>query len=105
VHTNHCQVPEHQALEAPIPYPSSRARLARMQQLLREAEQIDGPFLEACLADRTNGELAICRDGFAGISTNAALVVCPEGPRLRVCHGQPGREPWSDLLERLRFGA
>jgi isopenicillin-N N-acyltransferase-like protein len=98
VHTNHCQVPEHQALEAPLPYPSSRARLLRMQQLLREAEQIDGAYLEACLADRANGELAICRDDFAGISTNAALVVCPEGPRLRVCHGQPSREPWALLL-------
>ena len=98
VHTNHCQVAEHQPLEAPLPYPSSRARLSRMQQLLREAEHIDGPYLEACLADRANQELAICRDDFAGISTNAALVVCPEGPRLRVCHGQPSREPWVELL-------
>jgi hypothetical protein len=24
--------------------------------------------------------------------------VCPEGPRLRVCHGQPSREPWVTLL-------
>ena len=102
VHTNHCQVDEHQALEAPIPYPSSRARLARMQQLLREAEHIDGAFLEACLADRANAELAICRDHFAGISTNAALVVCPEGPWLRVCQGQPSREPWLTLLDQPR---
>ena len=98
VHTNHCQVPEHLELEAPLPYPSSRARLSRMQQLLREAERIDGAFLESCLADRANGALAICRDDFDGISTNAALVVCPEGPSLRACHGQPSRAAWVELL-------
>lgn len=97
VHTNHCQVPEHQALEADIPFASSRARLARMQELLRGAERIDGPFLEACLADRANGTLAICRDDFDGISTNAALVVCPEGRRLRACHGVPSRGGWIEL--------
>jgi isopenicillin-N N-acyltransferase-like protein len=98
VHTNHCQVPEHQALEADISFASSRARLARMQQLLREAGGIDGPFLEGCFADRANGALAICRDDFEGISTNAALVVSPEGPSLRVCHGLPSRGEWVDLL-------
>jgi len=97
VHTNHCQVAEHQALEADIPFASSRARLARMQQLLREADRIDGPYLERCLADGANGSLAICRDDFDGISTNAALVACPEGARLRACHGLPSRERWIDL--------
>ncbi len=98
VHTNHCQLPEQRALEAQLPYASSHARLARMQELLRGTERIDGAFLESCLADRANGKLAICRDDFDGISTNAALVVCPEGPQLRVCHGQPAREPWLDLF-------
>ena len=98
VHTNHCQVPDHQALEAPIPYTSSRARLARMQELLREAPRIDGRFLEGCLADGANGALAICRDDFDGISTNAALVVCPEGPSLRACQGLPSRGGWVELL-------
>jgi isopenicillin-N N-acyltransferase-like protein len=98
VHTNHCQVPEHQTLEADISFASSRARLARMQELLREADQIDGPFLESCLADRANGPLAICRDDFEGISTNAALVACPEGPSLRACAGLPSRGGWVDLV-------
>jgi isopenicillin-N N-acyltransferase-like protein len=98
VHTNHCQVPEHQAVEAEIPYASSRARLARMQALLREAPRIDGAFLEGCLADGANGALAICRDDFDGISTNAAIVVCPEGPQLRACHGLPSKGGWVDLL-------
>jgi isopenicillin-N N-acyltransferase-like protein len=98
VHTNHCQVPEHQTLEADISFASSRARLARMHELLREADRIDGPFLEGCLADRANGTLAICRDDFEGISTNAALVVCPEGSWLRACAGLPSRGGWIDLL-------
>ena len=98
VHTNHCQVAEHQALEADIPFASSRTRLARMQELLRGAERIDGPFLETCLADRANGTLAICRDDFDGISTNAAIVACPEGRRLRACHGLPSRGGWTDLF-------
>jgi isopenicillin-N N-acyltransferase-like protein len=98
VHTNHCQVPAHQAVEAPLSYASSHARLARMQRLLREAEHIDGRFLAGCLADRANGELAICRDDFAGISTNAALLVNPDGPTLRACAGQPNRAPWVTLL-------
>jgi isopenicillin-N N-acyltransferase-like protein len=97
VHTNHCQFPEHQALEADVPYASSRARLARMQALLRGAERIDGPFLEGCLADRENGALAICRDDFDGISTNAAVVASPEQLRLRACHGQPAPDSWLDL--------
>jgi isopenicillin-N N-acyltransferase-like protein len=98
VHTNHCQVAKHQALEADVPYASSRARLARMQDLLRRAERIDRPFLEACFADHAGGALAICRDDFDGISTNAALVVCPEEPSLRACHGLPSRGAWLDLL-------
>jgi isopenicillin-N N-acyltransferase like protein len=97
VHTNHCQVPEHQALEADVPYASSRARLARMQQLLGGAAHIDGDFLEACLADRAGGALAICRDDFDGISTNAALVVSPEALRLRACHGLPSGDGWLEL--------
>jgi hypothetical protein len=71
-----------------------------MQELLREAPRIDGRFLEGCLADGANGALAICRDDFDGISTNAALVVCPEGPSLRACHGLPSRGGWVELLDQ-----
>ena len=98
VHTNHCLVPEHQALEAEISFVSSQARHARMQELLRDAERIDGAFLERALADGANGKLAICRDDFEGISTNAALVVTPDGPGLRACQGLPSRGAWLDLL-------
>jgi isopenicillin-N N-acyltransferase-like protein len=99
VHTNHCQVPEHQALEAELSFASSQARLARMQELLRDAERIDPPLLERALADGANGKLAICRDDFEGISTNAALVASPDGRVLRACHGLPSRGVWIDLLD------
>ena len=96
VQTNHCQVPEHQALEAEISFASSQARLARMQEMLRDAERIDRPFLERALADDANGKLAICRDDFEGISTNAALIASPDGDVLRACHGLPSRAAWLD---------
>ncbi len=98
VHTNHCQVPEHQALEAEISFASSQARLARMQELLRDAERIDQAFFESAFADGANGKLAICRDDFEGISTNAALIASPEGPVLRACQGLPSTGRWIDLL-------
>ena len=69
-----------------------------MQELLRDAERIERAFLERALADRANGKLAICRDDFEGISTNAALIVSPEGPVLRACHGLPSTGRWIDLL-------
>lgn len=97
VQTNHCQVPAHQALEADVPYASSHARLARMEELLRSAEQIDGPFLEGCLADTANGKLAICRDDFEGISSNAALVLSPSRWQIRACHGLPSGGRWVEL--------
>jgi hypothetical protein len=98
VHTNHCQLPEHQALEAELSFASSQARLARMQELLRDADRIDGAFLERCLADTANGKLAICRDDFEGISTNAALVLSPDAALLRACQGLPSHGAWIDLL-------
>ena len=98
VHTNHCQLPEHQTLEAELSFASSQARLARMQELLRDADRIDRAFLERCLADTANGKLAICRDDFEGISTNAALVLSPDAALLRACQGLPSHGAWIDLL-------
>ena len=53
-----------------------------------------------CLADQANGKLAICRDDFDGISTNAALLVSPEGPYLSACQGLPSAAPWRTLSYR-----
>jgi len=99
VQTNHCQVPEHAALEADTPQASSRTRLGRMRELIREhAGRLDVHTLETLLADRANGELAICRDDFAGISTNAAVVIAPSVPSLRACAGPPLRAEFVDLV-------
>ncbi len=98
VQTNHCQLAEHRAFEAELSFASSQARLARMRELLRDAGRVDGSILARCLADDANGKLAICRDDFDGISTNAALLVSPEAPLLRACQGLPSSAPWRTLL-------
>jgi isopenicillin-N N-acyltransferase-like protein len=90
VHTNHCQVPAHAALEADTPRRSSEARLARMRALVAERHgAIDGAWLRGCFADAAGGALAICRRDFDGISTNAAVVITPELGELWACAGVP----------------
>lgn len=90
VHTNHCQVPAHIALEADTPRRSSEARLARMRELLASAKgRIDAAFLRACYADAAGGALAICRKDFDGISTNAASVITPQTGEMWACAGVP----------------
>jgi hypothetical protein len=99
VHTNHCQVPAHAALEADTPRKSSEARLARMRELLAaRAGRIDAQFLRDCYADAAGGALAICRQDFDGISTNAATVMTPETGELWGCAGVPdAAEKWERL--------
>jgi isopenicillin-N N-acyltransferase-like protein len=90
VHTNHCQVPAHAALEADTPRTSSEARLARMRALVAERHgAIEGAWLRSCYADSAGGALAICRRDFDGISTNAAVVITPELGELWACAGVP----------------
>ncbi len=90
VHTNHCQVPAHAALEADTPRRSSEARLARMRALVAERHgAIEGAWLRSCFADAAGGALAICRRDFDGISTNAAVVITPELGELWACAGVP----------------
>ena len=100
VHTNHCQVPAHVALEADTPRRSSEARLARMRELLSaRAGKIDSAFLRECYADSAGGALAICRQDFDGISTNAASVITPETGEFWACAGVPDApEKWERLL-------
>jgi len=100
VHTNHCQVPAHVALEADTPRKSSEARLARMRELLAaRAGKIDAAFLRSCYADPVGGALAICRKDFDGISTNAASVMTPETGEMWGCAGVPDApEKWERLI-------
>ncbi len=100
VHTNHCQVPAHIALEADTPRKSSEARLARMRELLAaHAGKLDAAFLRECYADSAGGSLAICRQDFDGISTNAASVMTPETGEFWACAGVPdAATKWERLL-------
>jgi isopenicillin-N N-acyltransferase like protein len=99
VHTNHCLAPPHQAIEADTPTASSHARQKRMEELLSQSRgALDVELVCRLLADRENGDNAICRDGADGISTNGAIVLSPEGPAVRACQGPPDRARWIDLL-------
>jgi isopenicillin-N N-acyltransferase-like protein len=97
VHCNHCLVEEHARIEGDTPRRSSEARLLRMRELLAGEGRHDLDCLQEHLADTAGGELAICRDDFAGISTNAAVVMDPGARTLRACHGQPSAGRWVAL--------
>ena len=95
VHCNHCLVPEHAAMEGDTPRASSEARIGRMRELLAGCEAgHDFGCLGQHLSDSEGGELAICRDDFAGISTNAAILMDPAARTVRACHGLPSRGEW-----------
>lgn len=99
VQTNHCQFEVNQKMEAETPQASSRARKMRLTELLLlRWGQLDVTYLEKCLEDTHGGELAICRNNFRGISTNAAVIITPGQGHMRVCHGIPGPGKWKTLL-------
>lgn len=101
VHTNHCLVAAHQAIEGNTPSASSHARSDRLEQMI--AASAGTASLETSkrwLADRTGGENAISRTDFNGISSNGAVVMQPQSGRIEACHGPPHAvEPaqWLDL--------
>ncbi|MDJ0787881.1 MAG: C45 family autoproteolytic acyltransferase/hydrolase [Myxococcota bacterium] len=98
VHTNHCQLPRNREVEADTPRDSSEARLARMSRLLGHSRSAIAPEdMRRFLCDREGGKLAICRDDFDGISTNAAWLACPEARFAGACAGLPDRSPWVPL--------
>jgi len=98
VHTNHCLSPELQAVEGNTPSDSSHARQDRLEALI--AADCDTADLDAAkrwLADRENGENAISRTDYAGISSNGAVVMEPESGTIHVGHGPPHLTTWVDL--------
>ena len=98
VHTNHCQQAAHVRIEGEVPRESSEARQCRMSSLLDAGgSDIGQADLQRFLADTHGGELAICRDDFDGISTNAAIVMTPSQPATLACHGLPSTAEWIDL--------
>jgi isopenicillin-N N-acyltransferase-like protein len=101
VHTNHCQIPAHQAIEGNTPSGSSHARLGRLNQLIEEDRgRADLEAAKRWLSDRANGENAISRTDFGGISSNGAVVIEPGSRTIVVGHGPPhllGASDWIDL--------
>jgi isopenicillin-N N-acyltransferase-like protein len=104
VHTNHCMIPAHVAIEGNTPSASSHARQGRLEQLIAaDSGQADLDVAKRWLADRANGENAISRKDFAGISSNGAVVVEPGSRTIHVCHGPPhecgleSAKKWIDL--------
>jgi isopenicillin-N N-acyltransferase-like protein len=94
VQANHCQVHAHQRIESTAPNPSSRARFARMEELVRSHD------LRDALSDTANGELAISRHDFDGISTNAAVLMTPATGVISIVHGPPDENSWTDMETR-----
>ncbi len=104
VHTNHCQIAAHAQIEGDVPRASSEARQRRMSELLRGAGSqgsLTLTELKSFLADSAGGELAICRDDFDGVSTNAAIVMAPASASAHACHGLPSTAEWIDLQPAL----
>lgn len=100
VHTNHCLDPEIRALEGDTPAASSCARQSRLEEIFASTKpgDFDVERAKGALADKENAENAICRYDFNGISTNGAVLMSPELPGIWVCHGQPDKGVWIDLL-------
>ena len=100
VHTNHCLVPRHAEIEANTPAASSHARQGRLEQLMRDRlGDIDASAIESAFADRENGENAINRVDFNGISSNGAVVMEPATGAFRACHGTPHDAEWVDVVK------
>ncbi|NVB38821.1 hypothetical protein G6O69_13350 [Pseudenhygromyxa sp. WMMC2535] len=98
VHTNHCLVPAHQAIEGDTPSASSHARQARLEQLIAAtAGQADLDASKTWLGDQANGDKAISRSDFEGISSNGSVVMVPQSRTIHVCHGPAHEATWLDL--------
>jgi isopenicillin-N N-acyltransferase like protein len=99
VHCNHMTKEANKPLEAvpPKSEESTVCRQDRLSELLAKAPAIDEAAMRGFLADHEQGEQAICRHDFAGISSNGAVVMSPEVPRVWACQGQPCKATWLDL--------
>jgi isopenicillin-N N-acyltransferase-like protein len=101
VHTNHCLVPANIAEQGVLASPSSTGRLHRGTELLEGgAGDLSMERLERLFADGVDDPLGICRDDTEGISTNGAVVTCPQTRSFRACHGLPTPEgdTWVEMV-------
>jgi isopenicillin-N N-acyltransferase-like protein len=97
VQSNHCQVDAHKEVEAEAPQSSSLERFNRMTALVGEKPLMGEEDLRRFMEDSENGELAISRNDYDGISTNAAIVITPALRSISAVHGPPHQNLWRRL--------
>jgi len=98
VHCNHCLIPAHVEIEGNTPSVSSHARQHRLVELIEaDGGKSSLETMKRALADHENGDNAICRHDFGGISSNGAVVMAPTSRRIEACHGLPCQATWADL--------
>jgi isopenicillin-N N-acyltransferase-like protein len=104
VHTNHVLDPESAKLEGNPPKPgeSTVLRAARLEAIVEERARARRGWslddLRVAFADHANGEGAICRHDYAGVSSNGAVVIDPTRPAIWASRGTPCVATWVDLL-------
>ncbi|MEM1026108.1 MAG: C45 family peptidase [Myxococcota bacterium] len=94
VQTNHMRTSLAAQEVRGTPMESSRHRLERMEALLAEEGGVSPSDLRRFLGDTQGGELAIDRRDFAGISTNAVVVIEPGEGSLSAVHGPASEGCW-----------
>ncbi len=99
VHCNHVLAPEQVALEAQgTPMASSHHRQSRFEQLLAESPRPQIRDLERFLADHQGGNNSICRHNFAGITSNASVLMNPAQREFHAVHGPACCGQWFEVL-------
>jgi len=96
VQTNHLRTELASLQVGHTPMASSHHRAKRMEALLDGLPSVRSSDLRRLLADTEGGELSIDRRGFAGISTNAAIVIEPAERRFWGVHGPASLGRWHE---------
>ena len=60
-------------------------------------DAVTATTIESAFGDRANGEDAISRVDFNGISSNGAVVMAPAAGLFRACHGTPHDAEWLEI--------
>lgn len=97
VHTNHILEAGNGEHEANTPSESSQARQRRLEDRIGQ----EGPWsLETAkdlLADRANGDNAVCRHDTNGISSNGSVLMVAHARTVLASHGPPDTATWVEL--------
>ncbi|MEM1416929.1 MAG: C45 family peptidase [Myxococcota bacterium] len=96
--TNHVLAETHRPLEGEVPGESSKARFARLGELLQAPDQ-DRASLTAVFSDRSRGVQSINRyeEDAQGTATNAVFIAAPAEKTAWACRGPADRGEWNEL--------